>query len=410
MESSQSHRNSIRSLPRNVWVVSLTSFLTDVSTDMIINLVPLFLFNVLGVRTGIIGLIEGAAEATASLLKLFSGWLSDQMGSRKWVAVAGYGISALSKPFYYVASTWVLVAAVRWADRVGKGVRTAPRDALIADSVDTGKRGLAFGFQRTADSAGAMLGLAIAFVIVWQVQAGAATLSLTTFQTAVLISLAPAFLAVLALAVGAKDVPLPHSKERPKIRLRGLGRSFFTFMIIVAVFDLGNFSDAFLILRAQERGVSVLGIMGILILFNAIYAAISTPAGSLSDRVGRRRVMIGGWLIYAAVYLGFAVAGQTWQIWTLYAIYGVYYGLTFGTAKALVADLAPLELRGTAFGTYNATLGLIDLPASLIAGVLWQGIASWSGFGPSAPFYFGAAMALVAAVALALWNPAQASS
>ena len=410
MEPSQPHRISIWSLPRNVWAVSLTSFLTDISSDMIINLVPLFLFNVLGVRTGIIGLIEGAAEATASLLKLLSGWFSDQMGSRKWVAVAGYGISALSKPFYYLASTWLLVAAVRWADRVGKGIRTAPRDALIADSVSTDTRGLAFGFQRTADTAGAMLGLAIAFVIVWQLQGNIATLSLSTFQTAVLLSLAPAFLAVLTLAVGAKDVPPPLKKERPKIRLRGLGHSFLTFMIIVAVFDLGNFSDAFLILRAQERGVSVLGVMGILILFNAVYAVVSTPAGSLSDRVGRRRVMIAGWLIYSIVYLGFAMSDQIWQIWAIYIIYGVFYGLTAGTAKAMVADLVPRELRGTAFGTYNGILGLIDLPASLIAGLLWQGIGSWPGLGPSAPFYFGAAMALLATVALALWNPSQAPS
>jgi MFS family permease len=188
--------------------------------------------------------------------------------------------------------------------------------------------------------------------------------------------------------------------------LRGLGRPFLFFMVIVGVFDLGNSSDAFLILRAQERGMSVLGVLGMLIVFNAVYTIVSTPAGSLSDRFGRRRVIVGGWLLYAAVYLGFARAGQVWHVWLLYAAYGLYYGLAYGTAKALVADLVPAGVRGMAYGTYNATLGILDLPASLIAGLLWQGVGGWSGFGPAAPFYFGAATALLAAVALSLWRPA----
>jgi hypothetical protein len=295
---------------------------------------------------------------------------------------------------------------VRWADRVGKGVRTAPRDALVADSVDAESRGLAFGFQRAADTAGAMLGLAIAFVVIWRVQSASVTLSREAFQTVVLLSLVPAFLAVLALAWIARDVPRQTAQRAPALGLRGLGRPFLFFMVIVGVFDLGNSSDAFLILRAQERGMSVLGVLGMLIVFNAIYTIVSTPAGSLSDRFGRRRVIVGGWLLYAAVYLGFARAGQVWHVWFLYAAYGLYYGLAYGTAKALVADLVPAGVRGMAYGTYNATLGILDLPASLIAGLLWQGVGGWSGFGPAAPFYFGAATALLAAVALSLWRPA----
>ena len=394
-----------RALPRNVWAVSLTSFLTDISSEMVINILPLFLANVLGVRTSVIGLIEGVAEATASLLKVFSGWLSDRLRARKWLAVAGYGLSALSKPFFYFANTWGAVAATRWADRAGKGIRTAPRDALVADSIDAGQRGLAFGFHRAADTAGAMLGLIIALIVVWVAQSASLELGRSTFQTVVLVSLAPAFLAVIALAFGARDVPVKGQRERPAITFRGLGKPFLVFMVIVGLFDLGNSSDAFLVLRAQERGLSVVGILGMLITFNLVYTLVSTPAGSLSDRVGRRKVIIGGWLAYATIYFGFAVAGAGWQIWVLYALYGVYYGLAYGTTKALVADLVPAELRGTAYGTYNAVLGILDFPASLIAGLLWQGVGGWQGFGAPAPFLFGAAMALSAAVLMILWKP-----
>ena len=394
-----------RALPRNVWAVSLTSFFMDVSSEMVLNILPLFLSNVLGVGTAVIGLIEGIAEATASLLKVFSGWMSDRLGSRKWIAVAGYGLSAVSKPFFYFASSWMTVLAVRWADRVGKGIRTAPRDALVADSIDEGQRGLAFGFHRAADTGGAVLGLIIALGLVWAAQSAAVGLGQSTFQIVVLASLIPAALAVLSLAIGAKDVSIADKRARPAITFKGLGKQFLVFLAIVGLFDLGNSSDAFLVLRAQERGLSVVGILGMLITFNLVYTIVSTPAGSLSDRIGRRKVIIGGWLAYALIYLGFALAGTGWQVWVLYAVYGVYYGLAYGTAKALVADLVPAELRGTAYGTYNATMGLLDFPASLIAGLLWQGIGPWDGFGPSAPFLFGGAMALLAAVLMILWKP-----
>ncbi|MFZ1462922.1 MAG: MFS transporter [Anaerolineae bacterium] len=390
----------VRSLPRNVWAVSITSFLMDISSEMVINLLPLFLSNVLGVKTNIIGLIEGVAEATASLLKLFSGWLSDRLRARKWLAVAGYGISALSKPFFYLATGWGAVAGARWADRVGKGVRTAPRDALVADSVTPAQRGLAFGFHRAADTAGAVLGLSIALLVVWLAQSGSVGLTAATFRTLVLISLIPAGLAVITLAFGATDVPVTGAAKAPALGFKDLGRPFLLFMLVVGIFDLGNSSDAFLVLRAQERGLSVLGVLGMLITFNLIYTLISTPAGALSDRIGRRRLLIGGWLVYALIYLGFGLAQAAWHIWALYAVYGFYYGMAYGTAKALVADLAPAHLRGAAFGTYSAVLGILDLPASLIAGILWQGVGSWAGFGPTAPFLFGAAMALIAAIAM----------
>ncbi|MBN1246568.1 MAG: MFS transporter [Anaerolineae bacterium] len=399
----------LRALPRNVWAVSLTSFFMDVSSEMVLNILPLFLANVLGLKTNIIGLIEGVAEATASLLKVFSGWLSDKLRARKWMAVAGYGLSAIAKPFFYFAQTWGLVAAVRWADRVGKGIRTSPRDALVADSIEGHQRGLAFGFHRAADTGGAVLGLVIAFVVVWLTQRTGNTLDRGTFQTLVVISAVPGLLAVLSLALGSHDVTVGAARERPKISFKDLGRPFLVFLVIVGIFDLGNSSDAFLVLRAQERGLSVLGILGMLITFNAIYTLVSAPAGDLSDRIGRRRVIVGGWLVYAVIYLGFALAGSGWQVWVLYALYGAYYGLAYGTTKALVADIVPETLHGTAYGTYNAVLGLLDFPASLIAGVLWQGVGGWDGFGAAAPFYFGGAMALLAAILMAVVRPGESA-
>jgi MFS family permease len=400
-----STRASIRDLPRNVWAVALTSFLMDVSSEMVLNILPLFLANVLGVQTSIIGLIEGLAEATASILKLFSGWLSDKVGGRKWLAVIGYGLSAVTKPFFYIANTWELVAAVRWIDRVGKGIRTAPRDALVADSVTKETRGLAFGFHRAMDTAGAMFGIILALIVVWQAQKNTLVLSRATFQTVVLISILPAFLAVITLALVAKDVPVHGRRAAPKFSLRGMGRPFITFLVIVSIFTLGNSSDAFLVLRAQSLGVTVSGILLMLVMFNLIYSLIATPAGSLSDRIGRRRLIIGGWLVYALIYLGFAFAQAAWQVWALYVAYGLYYGLAYGSANALVADLAPEHLRGTAYGTYNAVIGFLAFPASFIAGLLWQGAGSWPGFGPSAPFLFGGTLALIATALMALWLP-----
>lgn len=396
---------SIKKLPRNVWAVGFTSFFMDISSEMVLNILPLFLSNVLGVPTSIIGLIDGVAEATASILKLFSGWLSDKIGGRKWLAVIGYGLSAITKPFFYFASSWGLVFGVRWADRVGKGIRTAPRDALVADSVTKETRGLAFGFNRDMDKAGAFLGLLIAALVVWLAQANTIDLSKSTFQTIVLISLVPAFLAVLSLAIGAKDIAVKGQRMAPKFPLRSMGKPFQIFLVIVSVFTLGNSADSFLVLRAQNLGVSVTGILIMLAVYNLIITLVATPAGSLSDRIGRPKLIIGGWLVYAAIYFGFALAQTAWQVWLLYMAYGLYFGLAFGTANAMVADLIPENLRGTAYGIYNAVIGLLAFPASFIAGLLWQGIGTWEGFGPSAPFFFGGAMALIAALSMAFWMP-----
>jgi len=392
-----------RSLPRNVWVVTIGSFLTDISSEMIVYLIPLFLANVLGVRTSVIGLIEGVAETTASLVKLYSGALSDKLGKRKFLVVTGYSLSTFSKPFLYFASTWGWVLGVRFMDRVGKGIRTAPRDALIAGSIDEKQRGLAFGVHRAGDTAGAFVGLAAAAYIVWMNQGSAPDLSRATFQIAVLASFIPALLAVIVLAIGVREVPGAGTGKAPVLSLHGLDARFKRFLLVIILFTLGNSADAFIILRGQERGLDVFQVMAMVLTFNFVYAVLAGPLGALSDKIGRRKLILGGWIAYGLVYLGLALSQSGGQVWALFTLYGVYYAATEGSAKALVADLVPDEKRGTAYGLYNAAIGLVALPASLIAGLLWQGLGPWTGFGASAPFYFGAAMALVSGFLFWKW-------
>ncbi len=390
-------KNKLRKLHPNIWIVTATSFLTDISSEMIVYLIPLFLSNVLGVRMAFIGLIDGVAETTASLLKIYSGALSDKIGKRKWLAVLGYAISTVAKPFLYFANAWGWVLGIRFADRVGKGVRTAPRDALVAASTDASNRGFAFGLHRAGDTAGAFIGIGIAALIIWLTQTNAALLSANTFRIAVLASVIPAVLAVIVLAVGATDLGAAGlGAGAMRLSLKGINPRFKTFLLIMILFTLGNSSDSFIILRAQERGLNVLQTMFMLMTFTAIYTILSGPLGALSDQMGRRKLIVGGWLAYAFVYLGFALASAGWQIWMLFGLYGIFYAATEGVAKALVADLVPEAQRGTAYGLFNAAIGITALPASLLAGLLWQGLGQWAGFGPSAPFFFGAALALFA--------------
>jgi MFS family permease len=395
-------RKKLGKLHPNIWAVTATSFLTDISSEMIVYLIPLFLSNVLGVRMAYIGLIDGVAETTASLVKIYSGALSDKIGKRKWLAVLGYAISTVAKPFLYFASTWGWVLGVRFADRVGKGIRTAPRDALVAASTDESNRGFAFGLHRAGDTAGAFIGIGIAALIIWLTQTNEALLSVNTFRIAVLASVIPAVLAVIVLGVGATDLGgTGTGAGGMRLSLKGMDARFKSFLFILVLFTLGNSSDSFIILRAQERGLSVLQTMFMLMTFTAIYTILSGPLGALSDRVGRKKLIIGGWFAYGLVYLGFALAQTGWQIWMLFGLYGVYYAATEGVAKALIADLVPAPQRGTAYGLFNAAIGITALPASLLAGLLWQGAGSWAGFGPSAPFLFGATLALFAS--LLLW-------
>ena len=393
---------------RNLWATSLASFLTDISSEMVVHLLPLYLAGALGLKTAWIGLIEGMAKTVASLVKIGSGWLSDRLRGRKWLAVAGYALSTLAKPFYAVAETGSGIAAVRWSERVGKGVRTAPRDALLADSAAKSRRGLVFGLHRAADTLGAVVGLGVAIIAVLALQGDVARLDGETFRQLVWWSLVPAVVAVVVLALMAREVPPPPKGlgqattdgETDGDGEKGLGRAFWGFLAVLGLFELGNSADAFLVLRAAERGAAVPTVLGMLLVFNLVYAFSSAPGGWLSDRWGRRRVLAAGWLLYAGVYLGFALTHGAETLWLFFGLYGLYYGLTLGTAKALVADVVPASQRGLAYGWLAATLGLFDLPASVIAGVLWQGLFDWPGFGPSAPFLFGAVMAVVAAIIL----------
>ena len=397
--ASQSPSSPIRRIHPNIWFLTIGSFLTDVSSEMLTNLIPLFLKNVLGVQTSIIGLIEGIAETTASLVKIYSGVLSDRLGKRKTLTVIGYALSTISKPFLYFAVTWEWVLGVRFSDRVGKGIRTAPRDALLADSTQPDQRGLAFGVHRAGDTAGAFVGLGIAALIIWLTQSGAARLERPTFQTVVLVSIIPAVLAVLVLALGVKEVATSRKDKNglPTFSLKNFDKRFRAFLVVIILFTLGNSSDSFILLRGQDRGLNVMQIMGMAMTFNAVYALLAGPLGSLSDRIGRRGLMLAGWMVYGLVYLGFGLSHTGAEIWVLFGVYGIYYALTEGVAKALVADIVPQEQRGTAYGLFNAAIGLAALPASVFAGLLWQFVS------PAAPFVFGAGLALIAGFLLLTW-------
>ncbi len=400
-------------IPRNLLAVSLGSLFTDISSEMIVHLLPLFLTNVLGAKTAVVGLIEGVAESTASLTRLISGWLSDKLGKRKALTVFGYSLSAVAKPLLLLANTWPLVMLLRFFDRLGKGIRTAPRDALVADSLQAENRGFGFGLHRAADTLGATIGLAIAAAVTYAAGSSAVTLKAETFHLVIWISIIPAVLGVLALILLAHDVPiLPKGESAagpnppaPIAAKRRMSPRLVGFYVVIALFTLGNSSDAFLVLRAQDRGLSVFQVMLAIFIFNAVYTLASAPAGSRSDKIGRGRVLVAGWVVYALVYLGFALAGASWQIWVLYALYGLYYAMVEGTARAYVADLSSPEHRGTAYGIFNAAVGIMAFPASLIAGILWQGVSTWQGFGASAPFFFGSAMAIVAVVLTIFWLP-----
>ena len=381
----------------NVFFLGIVSLLTDISSEMIFTLIPLFLCNVLGAGATIVGIVGGLSEGTDAILRIFSGWFSDRLHKRKSLALLGYSVSTLAKPLMYLASNWGAVLAVRFSDRVGKGIRTSPRDALIADSVSVKEIGKGFGLHRAMDTLGAVLGLAIAAVIIYNVQGGQIELGLRTYQWLVLVGVVPAVLAILILLGFVRERKSQPSTETGirsrfswNILITGFDTRFKLFLVIIAVFTLGNSSDFFIILRAQNLGAPLIQVVLMLVLLNVSYASISLPAGMLSDKLGRRQVMVVGWLIYALVYLGFALVSTLWQVWLLFAIYGIYYGVVEGVARAFVADLVPESLRGTAYGLYHGVVGFTLLLASLIAGWLWDIVS------PSAPFYFGATLSFLA--------------
>jgi MFS family permease len=375
--------------------------LNDLSSEVAVRTLPLFLANVLGVKVGIIGLIEGLAESTATLLKVVSGVLADRVGKKKALALWGYGLSGFTKPLLFFAAGWPLVLVVRVLDRIGKGIRTAPRDALIADVTALEDRGRAFGFNKAMDKAGAVAGLVLATGILYLGGTGQVALTRENYQALVLLSVVPGIASVFVLARWVRERPASPSAQASSVRLtwRGLDSRFRAYLVMLVIFTLGNSSDAFLMLRAQSLGFQPVEIFLLLTAFNLVITLSSTPAGTLSDRLGRRGLIVAAWAIYAVIYLGLAFASSAWHIWALYLGYGLYYGAFQGAASALVADLVPPELRGTAYGLFNGAIGVVAFPASLLAGLLWD----W--YGPPAPFLAGGALALVAALGMLAVRP-----
>jgi MFS family permease len=380
-------------LGRNVMALSAVSFLTDVSSEMIYPLLPIFLTGVLGANASFIGAIEGAAETTAALLKLASGWWSDRVRKRKPLVVLGYGIATFMRPLVAVAQSAAQVLLIRVADRVGKGIRNAPRDALIAESVHPSIRGRAFGFHRAADHAGGVLGPLIAFAVL--------TYHWAPIRTVFWLAAIPGVLSFIVLVAFVRDVeraaPAPAAAG-PDLSLP-LDRSFWRVLAVIFLFTLGNSTDAFLLLRAHELGVPVALAPILWAALHVVKSLSSTPGGALSDRIGRRPTLIMGWTLYAAVYFGFAQASTAWQAWALFGVYGVFFGLTEGSERALIADLVRPERRGTAFGWFNLAIGLGALPASLLFGWVWDHA------GAPAAFAMGATLALAAAAGMLVVGP-----
>ncbi len=424
----------LRGITRNVVALGVVSLLTDISSELLIYVVPLFLANVLAATPTIIGIVEGVAESVAAFVKLGSGALSDRIGRRTVLVGAGYSASVAAKALYVVATAWPVVLVARVGDRIGKGIRTAPRDALIADSTAPESRGRAFGLHRAMDTTGAVIGVALAALIVGAVQGDDTTLQGDTFRLLALAALIPGVLALVAIAVGVRDVPRPVPVPVPGAEpvpvpvaepvpapaparelaaeptpaaapastaglWRGFPAAFWIFVAASGLFTLGNSSDAFIALRSQALGVSVRDLLVIVIAFNIVDALVAWPVGALSDRIGRRRLIAIAWSLYAITYAGLALAGSPSAVLPLWLLYGAYYGVNEAVGRALVADLARPELRATAYGILNAVTGLAILPASIVAGLLWDRL------GQPAPFWFGAACAAGGLALLAFVRP-----
>ena len=390
-----------RRLPRNVFAISLVSLLNDASSEIIYPLLPVFLSLTLGASPGIVGLIEGTAESISSLLKLATGHLSDRWRKRKIFVVSGYALSSFARPFLAFAGNWPQVLGLRLADRVGKGVRTSPRDAMIADAVGVAERGLAFGLYRAMDHAGAVIGPLIGYLLVLWFAANRNAPTARDFTKIFLLASVPALAAVLVVAfvVRESEKLTSDSETLPqpvRLSLRGFDSNFKRFLVIVALFTLSNSSDAFLLLRAQSTGVSIVTIPLLWAMLHVSKVVSSIFGGDLSDRLGRRRLIVSGWILYAAVYAGFAFVTNSISVWILFLIYGVYFGLAEGAEKALVADLVRPEQRGTAYGLYNLAFGVTVLPASLVMGGLWN----WRG--PQTAFVVSAIIGATAALLMLL--------
>ncbi len=383
----------------NVFFLGIVSLLTDMSSEMIFTLLPLFLSNVLGAAPAVIGLVGGLSDSTDAVFRIFSGWLSDRVGKRKLLTLIGYGLSTVAKPFMYLAGSWGAVTAIRFADRTGKGIRSSPRDALLAASLAANERGKGFGLHRAMDTAGAVVGTGLAILLLSRLGAR----DPASFRTVFLWSLLPALAGVALLFFVREAKPDGRSlAKKLSLQWSALDRRLRAFLVVTFLFTLGNSSNMFLLRRAEEiLGTHhalnpVVGTLWLYLAYNLVYSLVALPAGILSDRFGRKGLLVAGYLFYGLVYLGFALVKTPAALWWLFGAYGIYIGITEGVEKALVADVAPPHLRATMIGLHATLVGIGLFPASLLAGLLWQT------FGAAAPFYFGGALGVAAAVGLAL--------
>jgi MFS family permease len=378
---------------RNVFVLGLVSLATDIASEMLYPLIPIFLTVTLGAPVAFLGVIEGIAEGTASVMKVASGWYSDRLPLRRPLVAAGYGLSALGKLLLATAFHWPQVLVARTTDRFGKGVRTSPRDALIADSSPPQAYGRAFGFHRAADTAGAVLGPLIGLGFL-------AIVGENNLRPIFLVATIPgvASLVLLAFLRERRRHPQPAAAVGGGVRIDLSGASvvFWMFLGISLLFALGNSSDAFLILRADDLGLGLTIVILMYVVYNVFYSLLALPSGIVADRLGKRAVVTSGFFVYGLVYLGFAVTGEGSHLWPLFAVYGVYMALTDGMARAMVAELAPSEKRGTFLGLYHTGIGLTAVIASVLAGVLWDVV------GEPAPFFLGASTGFAAAALMLL--------
>lgn len=375
----------------NTFFIGLLSFFGGISQDIFVPILPLYLANVLHFDKEFIGLTEGLVTSSASLFKIVAGFFSDKFRKNKPIVFVGYFLSLIARPLLAILTSGAAVLGLRFLDGVGKGVKDTPKDALIADSTQKETRGKGFGIVRALDTFGSVVGPLLLFALLYFLKNNQLKYHYIFFVTAI-----PLVFTLSILTFLVKEVHVVKSESKNSISK--LPKKFYIFLGIVLLFSIGNSSDTFLLLRAQNVGVTILTIPLVYALFNFVYAAASIPLGSLSDKIGREKVIFVGWLAYALAYLGFGLVQHPLLIWLLFGFYGVYYATTEGVAKALIADLVSAEHRGKAYGIYNAAVGLVTLPASVIAGFLWDKV------NPAAPFLFGAAIAVIAAFALFIFR------
>lgn len=380
-------------IERNIFFTGMTSFLTDTTTKMIYAIMPLFLMSIGASKTEV-SLIEGIAESTASVLKALSGWWSDKIGKNKPFMLIGYGFTAILSPLFSIVTSPVQVLIIRFSERIGKGIRTAPRDSLVAGSSSDSEKGKSFGFHKAMDNSGAILGPLLAFVIL--------SIFPGDYRKVFIFSILPGFLGLFVIIFFVKEAKKSKEILLKKIAFKDFSNKYYIFLGIAFIFTLGNSTDALLLVKANDIGIKALFIPLVYLIFNSVSVIFAVPMGILSDKFGRERLIIFGYMLYSIIYLGFGRTNNKILVILLFALYGLYSAATDGVQKALVSDLIDKNKKGTGLGIYNSLIGITLLPASLIAGVLYDKVNN------SAPFYFGSVMALIAAILMCVfykkWN------